>query len=108
MSCGCADRATARLIGRRRYMTDKRLEQSSRAIEDRLAERRAQLERDIPGITAFVQQLREAGLTVAGVRRNEFDGVYVKPLLVSPPPKDLMLWRKGAKGKKDRKRHGAD
>jgi hypothetical protein len=43
-----------------------------------------------------VQQLREAGLTVAGVRRNEFDGVYVKPLLVSPPPKDLMLW----KGKK--------
>jgi hypothetical protein len=46
-----------------------------------------------------VQQLREAGLTVAGVRRSEFEGVVIKPLLVSPPPKDLMWWR----GKRKRK-----
>jgi hypothetical protein len=54
------------------------------------------LERDIPGITGFVQALKDAGLSVSGVRRSEFEGVVIKPLLVSPPPKDLM-WYRGKK-----------
>lgn len=75
-------------------MTDKQLKQSVKAIDQRLAERRAELERDLPGITAFVQALRDGGFTVEGVRRNEFEGYICPPS--PPPPKDLM-WKKKRK-----------
>lgn len=73
-------------------MNDRRLEESSAAIEQRLQLRREALERDVPGITEFVN-LVKSRFTVEGVRRK-LDGVLVKP----SPPWDQFVRRKGGKG----------
>jgi len=40
------------------------------------------MERDFPGITAFVQALKDGGFTIGGVYRGGFEGCVP----VSPPP----------------------
>jgi hypothetical protein len=70
-------------------VNNRRLEESSAAIEQRLQLRREELERDIPGITEFVN-LVKSRFTVEGVRRK-LDGVLVKP----SPPWDQFVKRKG-------------
>ena len=74
-------------------MNNRRLEESSAAIEQRLKLRREELERDIPGITEFVN-LVKSRFTVEGVRRK-LDGVLVKP----SPPWDQFVRKRGEKSK---------
>ena len=47
------------------------------------------MERDVPGITAFVQSLKDHGFTVEGVRRK-MDGYLCPP----SPPSDQFVKRK--------------
>ena len=62
---------------------------SEQNIDQRLQQRREELERDIPGITEFVS-LVKTRFTVEGVRRK-LEGYAVKP----SPPWDQFVRRKG-------------
>jgi hypothetical protein len=74
-------------------VNNRRLEESSAAIEQRLQLRREELERDIPGITEFVA-LVKTRFIVEGVRRK-LEGTLVKP----SPPWDQFVRKRGEKSK---------
>jgi hypothetical protein len=74
-------------------VNNRRLEESSAAIEQRLQLRREELERDVPGITDFVN-LVKSRFTVEGVKRK-LDGVLVQP----SPPWDQFVRKRGEKRK---------
>jgi hypothetical protein len=71
-------------------VNNRRLEESSAAIEQRLQLRREELERDVPGITEFVALVKTC-FTVEGVRRK-LEGTLVKP---SPPWDQFVKRKKG-------------